>query len=231
MEKNKNLKLNKGVVLKSLSGIILVISIVFISAGKLIYWQGILYSALTVLVLLITFLSITNNPELINERLKPGKGIKSWDKIYWVLATSLFFITIILSALDSGRFEWSPDLPMYIYVIAVLIYITGYLIFAWARRANNFFSSVVRIQKDRGQTVCQDGLYRYIRHPEYLGGFLYTSVTPLLLGSLWGLIPTSITVVLMLVRTGLEDKTLEDELEGYKEYKAKVQYRLIPFVW
>jgi protein-S-isoprenylcysteine O-methyltransferase Ste14 len=180
---------------------------------------------------LVSFPSIKSNPELINERLRPGKGIKTWDKIYWVLATSLFFITIILAALDSGRFQWSPDLPVYIYAAAALLYIIGYLIFAWARRTNNFFSSVVRIQKDRGQTVCQDGPYNYVRHPGYLGGFLYTSVTPLLLGSLWALIPTGITVVLMLVRTGLEDKTLTNELEGYKEYKARVKYRLIPFVW
>lgn len=195
------------------------------------YWQGILYSILTVLVLLVTFLSIADNLELMNERLKPGKGVESWDKIYWALTTPLFFVTIFFSALDSGRLKLSPDLPIYLYVIASLIYIIGNLIFAWARRTNNYFSSVVRIQKDRGQIVCQDGPYKYIRHPGYFGGLLYTSVTPLLLGSLWALIPTIMTIILMIIRTWLEDKTLEDELEGYKEYTIKVRYRLIPFIW
>lgn len=231
MEKDKAPRLNKSALLKSLSGVVLVVLIVFVSAGKWMYWQGVLYIALTITILIIVFLSVADNRELINERLKPGKGIKSWDKAYWTLSTPLFFVSVILAALDSGRFHWSPDLPVYVYVIASVLYIAGNLMFAWARRTNNFFSSVVRIQKDRGHAVCQDGPYKYVRHPGYLGGLLYTFVTPLILGSLWALIPTGVTVVLMLIRTGLEDKTLEDELEGYKEYKTKVKYRLIPYVW
>jgi len=230
-EKNSLPVLNKIVVFKSLSGIIFVVALVFFCAGKWPYWQGVLYAVLTVSMLIVAFLFIAHNPGLINERLKPGKGAKAWDKIYWALSTPLFFITIALSALDAGRFHLSPALPVYVYVIASLVYIAGNLLFAWARQANNFFSSVVRIQKDRGHTVCQDGPYKYVRHPGYLGGLLYTAMTPLLLGSLWGLIPTAIGLVLLLVRTALEDKTLADELEGYQEYMAKVKYRLILLIW
>lgn len=223
--------LNRSAVIRSLSGVVAVVAVVFICAGTWRYWQGILYCSLMLSLLIVSASAIAQNPELINERLKPGKGTKQWDIVYWRLSTSLFFITLSLSALDSGRLHWSPELPAALYVIASVLYTVGYLIFLWARRANNFFSSVVRIQKDRGQTVVQDGPYRYIRHPGYVGGLLYTSVTPLLFGSLWGLIPAGIAVVLLLIRAYLEDETLADELEGYREYKARVRYRLVPYVW
>ena len=231
MDKSTAAVLNKNVVLKSLSVVILIVALVFLCAGRWGYWQGILYCALMISMFLVSAFFIAHNPGLINERLKPGKGVKAWDKAYLSASTHLFFITISLSALDSGRAGLSPELPVYVYVIASVVYIAGNLIFAWAKRANNFFSSVVRIQKERGHRVCQEGPYRYVRHPGYLGSILYTAVTPLLLGSLWGLIPTGVAIVLMIIRTALEDKTLEYELEGYKEYQAKVKYRLVPLIW
>jgi protein-S-isoprenylcysteine O-methyltransferase Ste14 len=101
----------------------------------------------------------------------------------------------------------------------------------WAKRENKFFSSVVRIQKDRNQTVCKGGPYQYVRHPGYLGGLLYIIATPLLLGSFWGLIPVIIAVILLVIRTYLEDKTLQAELEGYKDYTNEVRYRILPGIW
>jgi protein-S-isoprenylcysteine O-methyltransferase Ste14 len=142
-----------------------------------------------------------------------------------------FFIAIILACIDGGRFKWSPALPFALYVVAIVLYVVGNFFFLWARTTNRFFSSVVRIQTDRGQTVCQEGPYRYVRHPSYLGGLLYTIVTPLLFGSVWAIIPVAATVALMIVRTALEDKTLELELSGYREYKEKVKYRILPHVW
>ena len=93
------------------------------------------------------------------------------------------------------------------------------------------FSSVVRIQSARKQTVCSDGPYRYVRHPGYAGGFIFTIGTPFVLGSFWGLLPAGITIILMIGRTYLEDTTLKAELKGYKDYAKKVRYRLIPFLW
>ena len=89
----------------------------------------------------------------------------------------------------------------------------------------------LRIQKDRGQTVCKDGPYRFVRHPGYLGGLLFTIVTPFVLSSFWGLIPTVIAVVLLFIRTYLEDKTLQMELEGYTDYTNEARYRLLPGIW
>jgi protein-S-isoprenylcysteine O-methyltransferase Ste14 len=96
---------------------------------------------------------------------------------------------------------------------------------------NKFFSSVVRIQKDRGHKVIQDGPYKYVRHPGYVGIFFLAPAVPLILGSIWGLIPSGLFIIAIIIRTYLEDKTLHKELEGYKEYAKKVKYRLIPGIW
>ncbi len=221
----------KRVIMSAVGGPLFIVAIVFITAGTFNYWQGILYTALTMTVLAFSILSIRKNKELINERLKPGEGTKSWDKVYWRISAVLYFITLIVACLDGGRFNWSPALPFAVYIVTVSLYLLGNLVFVWARTTNRFFSSVVRIQKDRGQTVCQEGPYKYVRHPGYLGGLLYTLVTPLLLGSLWAMIPVGMTITLMIVRTSLEDNMLESELTGYREYKEKVKYRIIPYIW
>jgi protein-S-isoprenylcysteine O-methyltransferase Ste14 len=221
----------RSVVMSAVAGPLFIIAIVFITAGTFNYWQGLLYTALTMAVLVVSFLSIRKNKELINERIKPGEGTKSWDKIYWRISSVLFFVTLILACLDGGRFNWSPALPFAVYIIAIGLYLLGNFFVIWAITTNSFFSSVVRIQKDRGQTVCQEGPYKYVRHPGYLGGLLYTLVTPLLLGSLWAMIPVVMNIILMIIRTSLEDKTLEAELSGYRDYKEKVKFRILPHVW
>ena len=231
MEEKDKKKLSMTAAFRAIFGVIFVGAIVFIAAGSLFYWQGILYVGLTVGVLLASYLMMRKNPELINERLKPGKGMKSWDLAYYLISTPLFFVTIIVAALDTGRFFWGSQLPLVVNIFASVLYCAGNAIFFWARSTNNYFSSVVRIQTDRGQTVCQEGPYAFVRHPGYTGGLLFTTVTPLIFGSLWALIPTGITFVLMIVRTYLEDKTLTNELSGYAEYKTIVKYRLIPYIW
>jgi len=97
--------------------------------------------------------------------------------------------------------------------------------------SNIYFSTAVRIQYDRGHTVASGGPYCYIRHPGYLGMIIYHLSTPIILGSLWALIPASLTVTLFIIRTLLEDNTLKNKLEGYKEYAERVEYRLMPGVW
>ena len=101
----------------------------------------------------------------------------------------------------------------------------------WAKQVNRYFSSVVRIQADRGQTVCRDGSYRYLRHPGYVGGLLYMLAGTLVLGSLWALALQLLACVLLVARTALEDRALQQELSGYAAYAQKVKYRLLPKVW
>jgi protein-S-isoprenylcysteine O-methyltransferase Ste14 len=207
------------------------VALTFITAGRLDYWQGWIFNGLNVLFLLVTFIVLRDRKDLIKERQKPGKGMKKWDKFYFLVSTLLFFVTFITSVLDAGRFSRPPKVPFMIVIFGCVVNSMGQFFVLWAKKANRFFSSVVRIQADRGQTVCTDGPYRFIRHPGYLGGLISNLAMPLLLGSYWGLIPAIPLIIPLVVRTYLEDKTLVKELTGYNDYTRKVPFRLIPFVW
>jgi protein-S-isoprenylcysteine O-methyltransferase Ste14 len=116
-------------------------------------------------------------------------------------------------------------------LLGLLGYALGNLIFSWSMASNPYFSGVVRIQEERGHTVAMGGPYRIVRHPGYVGYILFTLSTPLALGSLWGFVPAVLASLGMVVRTGLEDRTLREELAGYKDYARRVRYRLLPGVW
>jgi len=200
-------------------------------AGRIDYWEGWVYNLLNLLILGLTYVTLSDRGDLIQERLKPGKGMKRWDKIYYIVSSPTYIIAIAVASLDAGRFRWEPQVPLIIVILSILIYCTGHLGTLWAKRTNRFFSSVVRIQTDRGQTVCKDGPYRFVRHPGYVGGLLVGVATPLVLGSFWALIPATVGAVLLVMRTYLEDETLRKELPGYLEYTREVRYRLLPRIW
>jgi len=230
-ETNQSEKIGIKLVLKSISILLLFLVITFIIAGRLDYWQGGVFNGLNFFFIFITYIVLLDRKDLIRERLKPGKGMKKWDRIYYAVSTPLFFVMFILSILDASRFYWKPTIPFFIILLGIIFYSIGQIIVIWAKRANKFFSSVVRIQSDRKQTVCSNGPYKFIRHPGYLGGLIFTIATPFLLGSFWGFIPAILTIIVVFIRTYLEDETLKKELTGYIEYSKKVKYRIIPFVW
>lgn len=210
---------------------ILLIVLIFLLAGRLDYWQGWVYIGLTALVLGVTVYALRNQRELMEERLSPGHGMKTWDKWYFAFSGLMYFAFLIVACLDAGRFGWTGELSLWVYAISVALFIAGQAIFLWAKRANHFFSSVVRIQTERGHAVCEVGPYLYVRHPGYVGSLILTVVSPLVLGSVWALIPSLIAAALLVVRTRLEDDTLKEELPGYVEYTSRVKYRLLPGVW
>lgn len=222
-------ELEGKLIFKSIFFFALIIAITFIGAGRIDYWQGWIYNGLNIIFLLLSYFLLSR--ELIEERLKPKEGMKKWDKIYYIVSIPVYFAILIISILDGGRFDWEPRIPILVVIIGVVVYTIGQIIVLWAKKVNKFFSTVVRIQKDRGQTVCKDGPYRFVRHPGYLGGLLYIIVTPIVLSSFWGLIPAVIAVVLLFIRTYLEDKTLQRELEGYTDYTNEARYRLLPGIW
>lgn len=222
-------ELEGKLIFKSIFFFALIIAITFIGAGRIDYWQGWIYNGLNIIFLLLSYFLLPR--ELIEERLKPKEGMKKWDKIYYIVSIPVYFAILIISILDGGRFDWEPRIPILVVIIGVVVYTIGQIIVLWAKKVNKFFSTVVRIQKDRGQTVCKDGPYRFVRHPGYLGGLLYIIVTPIVLSSFWGLIPAVIAVVLLFIRTYLEDKTLQRELEGYTDYTNEARYRLLPGIW
>jgi protein-S-isoprenylcysteine O-methyltransferase Ste14 len=141
------------------------------------------------------------------------------------------FAVMIIGILDSGRFFWTETPSMYIYIIGYLIYSISVVFLIWPMYVNKFFSSMVRIQKDRNQTVCQEGPYKIVRHPGYSAVIIMSPSIALTFGSFVALIPGFISIILIIIRTYLEDITLQKELKGYKEYTKKVKYRLIPGVW
>lgn len=230
---NQNQKETLGIrlILKSFFILFVFVAVTFLVAGRVDYWQGWVFNGLNILFIFLTYLLLMDRKDLIKERLKPGEGMKQWDKIYYAVSTPLFFVMLILSILDSVRFSWGPTVPFSFVVFGIILYCLGQFIGLWAKMANRFFSSVVRIQHDRNQTVCTAGPYRFVRHPGYLGGVIFTLGTPLMLGSFWGLLPAFITLLSLGVRTYLEDTTLKRELSGYVLYTTKVKYRLIPFLW
>jgi protein-S-isoprenylcysteine O-methyltransferase Ste14 len=173
---------------------------------------------------------LPRDPELIAERGRIQTNVKSWDKVFSVFYTLCSLGLLVVAGLDN-RWGWSPQLNLTTQLVGLALYVLGFALVSWAMASNRFFSSVVRIQTDRGHTVATGGPYRFVRHPGYVGMMVSALGTTILLGSLWAFIPATLLIGLIIFRTALEDRTLQNELEGYKEYAARVRYRLLPGVW
>jgi protein-S-isoprenylcysteine O-methyltransferase Ste14 len=129
------------------------------------------------------------------------------------------------------RWGWAPQLPSWLVVLGVALFVLGFAVVVWAMTANPFFSQVVRIQTERGHTVVSDGPCRVLRHPGYAGLSVSALGSALLLGSVWAVLLWAGYVALTVLRTSLEDSTLAGELAGYREYQARTRYRLLPAIW
>ena len=227
---NLTKKARTQMILRALLAPILMIGLLFLVAGSWDYWQAWVYSIINMIVLILMGTLLTRNADLVEERLNPKEGIKGWDKFYFAVTTPLYMIALVIGGLDT-RYGWTTNMPLIVYWVGVAVYLLGQGIFLWARYTNNYFSSVVRIQTDRGHTVCKDGPYRYVRHPGYVGGFLFTVTIGIVLGSWWASIPQIIAGLMLIWRTAREDKTLQAELPGYAEYATQTRYRLLAGVW
>ena len=159
-----------------------------------------------------------------------AKDTKPWDKVLAPLL-GLGSILILVAAGLEKYYVQTPASSLIWNLIALFGILLGYGFSSWALIENRFFSGTVRIQTERGHHVVSTGPYRIVRHPGYAGGMLGYLFIPLLLDSLWAWIPTLLLCVVMVVRTALEDKTLQAELPGYKEFAQKTRYRLLPGVW
>jgi protein-S-isoprenylcysteine O-methyltransferase Ste14 len=173
------------------------------------------------------------HPGLLAERqqFEKAPGVKSWDKVLApLLAVSVSFPLFIVAGLDH-RYGWSPAFPVLLHIIGFIVIGLGYAFASWALLENRFFSGVVRIQVDRGHVVCDSGPYRIVRHPGYAGNMLSLPGIVLALGSTWTLIPVAVALIIAVVRTALEDRTLQEELPGYRDYARRVRYRLVPGIY
>jgi protein-S-isoprenylcysteine O-methyltransferase Ste14 len=202
--------------------------------GDLGWWQAWVYS------LLVFAAGIggriwaeRRHPGLLAERqnFEKAPGVKSWDKVLApLMAVSIAFPIVIVAGLDH-RFGWSPVFPTWLIILGFLLIVPGYLFAVWALVENRFFSGVVRIQTDRGHVVCDSGPYRIVRHPGYAGNVLPLPGLVLALSSKWTLIPAAAALIIILIRTALEDRTLQEELPGYRDYARRVRYRLFPWIY
>ena len=173
------------------------------------------------------------HPGLLAERAKmeDAPGVKPWDRVLApLMAVSISFLLVIVAGLDH-RYGWSPVFSQWLNVFGLILIAIGYACADWALVENRFFSSVVRIQTDRGHVVCDSGPYRIVRHPGYAGNILPLPGIVLALGSLWTLIPAAVALIIVVIRTALEDRTLQEELPGYREYAQRVRYRLFPGIY
>lgn len=211
--------------------LILLAVILFVSAGRLAWWQGWLQVGLYVAVVAAqALILIPTHPEVIAERSGYQKGSKGWDVLIAGLAAALLpIVAWVVAGLDARR-GWSVMAPA-LTLIGAAAWLLGYALLIWAMASNPFFSVTVRIQDERGHQVMSGGPYRLVRHPGYVGAILFQLVTPLLLGSWWAMIPSALAALLYVVRTALEDRTLRAELPGYEAYTQRTRYRLLPGVW
>jgi protein-S-isoprenylcysteine O-methyltransferase Ste14 len=219
-------------VVRGLVAKLVVALIIFLAAGRLDWVWGWVYVGIFIAFDVATVIVVVpRSPGLLAERSAIQPGTKSWDQILVRLgAAYLPMAAWVVAGLDV-RYGWTDPFPTGVHITAVGITLLGYAVVVWAMAANPFFSTTVRIQAERGHTVATEGPYRFIRHPGYAGAILFQLAGPLMLGSIWALIPMVLSVPVYVIRTILEDRTLQIELPGYRAYVGRVRYRLIPRVW
>ena len=161
--------------------------------------------------------AMRKNPDVVNERGKVAANTKSWDKVLMTLYTIVLFGVFIVAGLDAGCFGWSV-IPIALQVVGFVGLGSATALTYWAMATNTFLSTVVRIQDDRGHYVITTGPYRYVRHPMYSALLIMWPGIALALGSWWALIPAAVIDIIFVLRTALEDRTLQAELPGYAEY-------------
>ena len=209
---------------------VIMVVILVLTSGTWTWINIWIYFALAALTSMLVYIFVVRvNPSLYNERGNPGDNTRKWDLI-WLSAYGLISYSLIIIAGLNKRNGWSSLGDEWIIPGGILIILSGVLV-AWAMAVNSYFSSVVRIQDDRGQTVVASGPYQYIRHPGYLGVIFYYIGTPMMLDSWISFFPVLIIILGFMLRIQFEERTLKEELSDYERYSQKVKYRLIPGIW
>jgi protein-S-isoprenylcysteine O-methyltransferase Ste14 len=202
--------------------------ILFLSAWTVRWqWAWVLMSANVVILLINLFVLPA---EVIEERGRKKENVKRWDRILTCVSIIPYFGVYIIAGLDY-RYYWSIEYDAGFHILCLLCYFLGSMLTTWAMVSNRFFSTMVRLQTERGHQVATGGPYRFVRHPGYAGFIITNLMAPLVMGSLHALVVSAISVAILIVRTNLEDRTLLAELDGYVQYSQKVRYRLLPSIW
>ena len=217
---------------------LLIVIVVFplvpmIISGVWNWWEAWVYALLHILGFVASrVLASRRHPDILEERSRSMglQDAKSWDKKLAPLMALGPLLTLIVIGFDKQQ-GWTTPFAFNAKIASLIVMVLGYVFGTWALVENKFFSGVVRIQTDRGHHVVSTGPYRIMRHPGYAGALWMYLATPILLDSLWAFIPTILLVGVTFIRTSLEDRTLQEELPGYKEFTNQTRYRLIPGIW
>ncbi len=222
-----NIKLFLGTLVKFIVGVIAIALLIFLPAGSLEFWNGWLFMGLLFIPMFIAgIVLMIINPELLKKRLN-AKEKETEQKQVLLLSSIMFLSGFIISGLNY-RYKW-VGLPNSVVIIATAIFIISYIIYAEVLRENTYLSRTIEVQEN--QKVVDTGLYGIVRHPMYTATiFLFLSM-PLILGSIMSFIIFLIYPIIIAKRIKNEEKVLEENLEGYSEYKEKVKYKLIPYIW
>ena len=221
------MKLFFEAIIKFSLGVVLVGAMLFLPAWTLDYpYVWLFMGLLFVPMFMAGIVMLVKSPALLQRRLD-AKEKQSTQKGVIALSGLMFPCGFVLSALDY-RFSWS-HVPAWLVVLASVLFIAGYVLFAFVLVQNEYLSRTIKVEE--GQRVVDTGLYGVVRHPMYFATLLMFLPMPIILGSLWGLVLFALYPVIIAIRIMDEEKLLCAELEGYEEYKKKVKYRLLPFIW
>jgi protein-S-isoprenylcysteine O-methyltransferase Ste14 len=221
----------RSIIRRSVVALLVLIVLLFVSAGSISWARGWLF-----LLVLVTVLGVSArylwriNPEIFAARSRIHPGSKRWDRILLGFLFPAMIAIVPVGALDDARFQWSR-MSWWFVGLGYLLLITGTAITTWAQAVNRFFEPGVRIQTERGHHVVDTGPYAIIRHPGYFAACLLFPGIALALGSWWALIPAAFAALLTIIRTEWEDRMLHAKLDGYAAYGKRVRFRLIPGVW
>lgn len=200
-------------------------------AGSLGWWNAWAYVGLSLALSAASGVHLLNrNPGVIAGRTRPHRGTERFDVMMTIVMAAVYLSMIVVAGLDAGRWRWAP-LGWPLALLGAVLLVIGMFPVAAAMAVNPHLETTVRIQVERGHRAITGGPYGLVRHPMYVGMLVQTPAAALLLGSGWALVPAAGFMVLLVIRTALEDRTLRSGLPGYREYAARTRYRLIPGLW
>ncbi len=197
------------------------------------WWEAWLYAGISIVGFVVSRrLAARRNPGLLTERARFLRmpDAQPFDKVLAPLVGVGGGLLPLVAGVEA-RLDTSPGFSLALKGLALALILAGYVLASYALVANQFFSGMVRLQTDRGHHVVSSGPYRWIRHPGYAGAMITYLPTAILLDSTWAFVPATLIVIILIIRTGLEDQFLQAELDGYRAYAARVHHRLLPGVW
>lgn len=229
----QKLSLTPRIILQLLVVLVLLPLLPLLITGRWRWWEAWLYAAIFFFGFIFSRgLAARKHPDLLQERAQSGQhtDTKSWDQLLSRLMGFGAGMVPLAVGLEH-RFSGAASYSAAVEAAGLVLILAGYALGTWAMVANRYFSGTVRIQHDRGHRVVTHGPYSYVRHPGYAGALLSYAGTPLLLDGRWAFLAVGVLAVVLVLRTTLEDRALQEELEGYRDYAQHVPSRLIPGIW